>query len=180
MGEGIGKIGEFFRRERERLVAFVERRLADDGDRDAYDLVQDVAASLLARSNPAVEIDNLSAYVNRALRNQIVDVIRGRRSDLSLDAPVGGEEEGLRLMDILPSGQDDPLEELLHAQTDEAFEIALLSLPDRDRDLIVANEFEGRTFRELAEESGEPLGTLLSRKSRAVAKLAAAMAEHKP
>jgi RNA polymerase sigma factor (sigma-70 family) len=180
MSDSIGKITEFFRRERKRLIAFVERRLADAADRDAYDLVQDVVTSMLARSNPAAEIENLSAYVYRALRNQIADAIEGRRKNVSLDTPFEDAEDDLKLMDILPSPEESQLDTLQRHQMEEAFEAALISLPARDRELIVANEFEGRTFRELAEESGEPIGTLLSRKSRAVAKLAVAMAEHKP
>jgi RNA polymerase sigma factor (sigma-70 family) len=179
MGEGIGRIGEFFRRERGRLVAFVERRLSEAGDRDAYDLVQEVAASMLARSNPAAEIENLSAYVFRALRNKIADVLEGRKDTVSLDSPFDDEED-LKLLDVLPSADETPLDALQRRQMEAAFEAALLSLSDAERDLIVANEFEGKTFRELSEESEVPIGTLLSRKSRAVAKLAAAMTEHKP
>lgn len=180
MNEGIGKIGDFFRRERGRLVAFVERRLSEAGDRDAYDLVQDVATSMLARSHPLLEIENLSAYVFRSLRNRIADALESRKDAISLETPMTGEEGDLRLQDVLPSLDDTPLEALQRREREAAFEAALLALPARDRELIIANEFEGRTFRELSEESGEPIGTLLSRKSRAVAKLAALLSEHRP
>jgi len=179
MDTAKGQISEFFGREWERLAGFVRRRLEDAADRDATDLVQDVFATLFERADPTQEIENLSAYVYRSLRNRIVDTMHRRKTHLSLDSPVG-DEEGLRLADILPAPGNSPLDDQLSRQREEAFAAAFEALSDRDRDLIIANEFEGRTFRELSEESGEAIGTLLSRKSRAVARLAAAMAEHNP
>jgi len=179
MSENKGRITEFFRREGARLAGYVRRRLADAADQDATDLVQDVFASIFERVDPTIEIENVSAYVYRSLRNRISDSLRKRRQDLSLDAPLG-EDDGLKLSDILPSPGGNSLDALQRAQLEEAFALAFDELPERDRELIVANEFEGRTFRELSEESGEAIGTLLSRKSRAVARLAAAMAEHNP
>jgi RNA polymerase sigma factor (sigma-70 family) len=179
MDDGKGRITEFFGREWARLAGYVRRRLADSAEEDASDLVQDVFASIFDRDEMASEIENVSAYVYRSLRNRISDSLRSRRHDLSLDAP-SGEDEGLCLADLVPSHDESSLDALQRLQMEEAFRKAFLALPERDRDLIVANEFEGRTFRELAEESGEPIGTLLSRKSRAVARLAAAMVEHNP
>jgi len=179
METGQGQISEFFGREWDRLAGFVRRHLEDSADRDATDLVQDVFASLFERADPIQEIENVSAFVYRSLRNRIVDTIRKRKPHVSFDSPLN-DEEGLCLADILPAPGDSPLDDQLSRQREEAFAAAFEALSDRDRDLIVANEFEGRTFRELSEESGEAIGTLLSRKSRAVARLAAAMAEHNP
>lgn len=179
MDDGKGRITEFFGREWTRLAGYVRRRLTDSAEEDASDLVQDVFASIFDRDEVASEIENISAYVYRSLRNRISDSLRSRRHDLSLDAPLG-EDEGLCLADLVPSPDENSLDAMQRRQMEEAFRKAFLALPERDRDLIVANEFEGRTFRELAEKSGEPIGTLLSRKSRAVARLAAAMVEHNP
>ncbi len=174
-----GRVTEFFGREWARLAGYVRRRLADAADQDATDLVQDVFASIFDRVDPTVEIENISAYVYRSLRNRISDALRSRRHDLSLDAAID-EDEGLRLVDILPSPDENSLDALQRRQMEDAFARAFEALPERDRVLIEANEFEGRTFRELSEASGEAIGTLLSRKSRAVARLAAAMTEHHP
>lgn len=179
MDSGKGQISEFFGREWNRLAGFVRKRLEDAADRDAADIVQDVFASLFEHADPALEIENLSAYVYRSLRNRIVDTLRKRKTHLSLDAHME-EGDDLRLADILPAPGESPLDDQVSRQREEAFAAAFDALPERDRDLIIANEFEGRTFRELSEASGEPVGTLLSRKSRAVARLAAAMTEHNP
>lgn len=179
MNENKGRIAEFFGREWSRLAGYVRRRLEDAADIEASDVVQDVFASVFERSEFSEEIGNVSAYVYRSLRNRIADALHARRHDASLDEPVG-EEDGLRLADVLPSSDPNSLDSLQRRELESAFEKAMLGLPERDRALIVANEFEGRTFRELSEESGEPIGTLLSRKSRAVARLAAAMVEHSP
>jgi RNA polymerase sigma factor (sigma-70 family) len=174
-----GRITEFFGREWARLAGFVRRRLEDSPEEEAGDLLQDVFASLLERADPLEEIENLSAYVYRSLRNRIADSLRRRRVALSLDAPLG-DEDGLRLSDILPDEGEDALDLLQRKEREAAFDAAFRELLERERMLIVANEFEGRTFRELAEELGEPIGTLLSRKSRAVARLAASLSAHHP
>jgi len=175
-----GRIGEFFGREWARLAGYVRRRLDDAAHEDATDLLQDVFASILERADPTMEIENLSAYVYRSLRNRIADSLRKRRNDLSLDAPHGDEEDGLRLSDILPDDEEGSLDQLQRKEREAAFDAAFQELSERERELIIAHEFEGRTFRELSEESGEAIGTLLSRKSRAVARLAASLIEHNP
>jgi RNA polymerase sigma factor (sigma-70 family) len=175
-----GRISEFFGREWARLSGYVRRRLEDSAEEDAADLVQDVFASVFERAEFMGEIENLSAYVYRSLRNRISDSLRRRRKDLSLDAPLADSEEDLRLADVLASDDEDALDALQRRQREEAFEAAFQELSERERELIVANEFEGLAFREISEATGEPVGTLLSRKSRAVAKLAAALVDHDP
>jgi RNA polymerase sigma factor (sigma-70 family) len=141
---------------------------------EAEDLVQDVFAALFERADPLAEVENLSAYVWRSLRNRVIDALRKRRAYVSLDQPLG-EEEGLVLADILASEEPDALEELLEAEELSALAEGLETLDARERELIRQTEFEGRTFRELSEEWRVPIGTLLSRKSRAIRKLAVAM-----
>jgi len=174
MNEATHPLTEFFRREGRRLVSFVRGRIEDSAELEAEDLVQDVFASLWDRSDPLAEVENLSAYVWRSLRNRVVDALRKRRPTLSLDRPLG-DEEGLVLADILASDEPDALEELLEAEELSDLARGLEILDPRERELIRQTEFEGRTFRELSEEWQVPIGTLLSRKSRAIRKLAVAM-----
>ncbi len=174
MNDATHPLTEFFRREGRRLVSFVRGKIQDSAEIEAEDLVQDVFAALFERADPLAEVENLSAYVWRSLRNRVIDALRKRRTYVSLDQPLG-EEEGLVLADILASDGPDALEELLEAEELSALSEGLETLDARERELIRQTEFEGRTFRELSEEWQVPIGTLLSRKSRAIRKLAVAM-----
>jgi len=174
MNDATHPLTEFFRREGRRLVSFVRGRIEDSAELEAEDLVQDVFAALFERADPLAEVENLSAYVWRSLRNRVIDALRKRRPTVSLDQPLG-DEDGLVLADILAADEPDALEELLAAEELSALVEGLDALDPRERELIRQTEFEGRTFRELSEEWQVPIGTLLSRKSRAIRKLAVAM-----
>ena len=178
MDQSKNTLADFFRREGRRLASFVRTKIEDQADLDAEDLVQDVFANLLERADPLSEVENLSAYVWRSLRNRVVDALRRRRNHLSLDEPLAGEED-LTLSDVIAS--DEPNAEMLLESTEDLAGLALAmeSLDPKERELLRQTEFEGRTFRELAEEWEIPIGTLLSRKSRAIRKLALAI-ENQP
>lgn len=174
---GQSSIADFFARESRKLASFVRKRLEDVADVEAEDLVQEVFANLFEKADPLAEIENIPAYVYRSLRNRIVDRIRARKTNVPLDAPAGGE---LSLLDILPHPDPDPHGHLVELQREAAFSAAFAALPETDRRLIEANEFEGRTFQELSKEWQTPMGTLLARKSRAIRRLSVALAEHSP
>lgn len=171
----MSHLSDFFAVEGAKLAAFVRRRLDDAAEMDAEDIVQDVFASLFERADPMAEIGNLSAYVYRSLRNRIIDRIRARKPTQSLETPM---QQGLTLSEIIPHPDGSPLDLLEEQQRQLAFEIAFEQLPMMDRQLIEAHEFEGRSFEEISKDWKMPVGTLLSRKSRAIQKLARAMAEH--
>ena len=102
-------------------------------------------------------------------RNRIVDLFRSKRPG-SLNEPIGAEEEGTQLLleDLLPSADDGP--EAAYARTVllETLEDALEELPEEQREVFVAHELVGTSFRQLADETGISLNTLLSRKRYAV------------
>jgi RNA polymerase sigma factor (sigma-70 family) len=102
MNEATHPLTEFFRREGRRLVSFVRGKIEDSAELEAEDLVQDVFAALFERADPLAEVENLSAYVWRSLRNRVIDALRKRRPTVSLDQPLG-DEDGLVLADILAS-----------------------------------------------------------------------------
>jgi len=170
---------DFFRREGRRLASFVRGKIQDSAEFEAEDLVQDVFAALFERADPLAEVENLSAYVWRSLRNRVVDTLRRRKNHLSLDQPMDGED-GLTLSDMLASEDPGALEELLAEEELAALADSMEILDPRERELIQQTEFEGRTFRELSQEWNVPIGTLLSRKSRAIRKLADAMDIERP
>jgi RNA polymerase sigma factor (sigma-70 family) len=154
----MNRLAEFIRRERDALVGYVRRRIDDAGDQDAEDIVQDVMVNLFSRADPTVPIQNLAAYIYRALRNAIIDRLRKRRETVALSdaAMVSGE---------------DPLEEAERGEMlDLVFE-AMDKLTAGEKAIILATEFEGRSFKDLAKEWDVPLGTLLARKSRALDKI---------
>ena len=151
-------LGEFLRQEREALVGYVRQRIDDAADHEAEDIVQDVVVHLFDRADPSVPIQNLAAYIYRALRNRIVDYFRRRRETLALQEAV------------LASGQNPALEIEKEEILEDVF-AAMEELSSEEKAVILATEMEGRTFKELAEEWGIPLGTLLARKSRALEKI---------
>jgi RNA polymerase sigma factor (sigma-70 family) len=143
---------------RDGLVGYVRRRLGSEALQDAEDIVQDVVVGLFDRSDPTIPIRDLTAYLYGALRNRIVDSFRRRR-------------DSLPLMDEIVSSGGDPSQEFERQQTLEAMFAAMEKLAPEEKAVILATEFEGRSFKELAKEWNVPLGTLLARKSRALEKL---------
>ena len=154
----MSRLAEFLRQERQALIGYVRRRIDDAADHEAEDIVQDVAVHLFDRADPTIPIQNLAAYVYRALRNRIVDFYRRKR-----------ETVGLREAQ-LASGLDLLSEIEKEEMLEDVFE-AMDRLSAEERAVILATEMEGKTFKELAEEWGIPIGTLLARKSRSLEKI---------
>jgi len=169
------QLSAYFGAEWKKLSGWVRRRLSDAGDRESEDIVHDVFATLF-ESDDELPIDNLSAYVYTALRRRVIDRIRRRKPMVSLDAPIPGSDH-LVLSDILPAPAEHPLEAREREELFQALHHALGELDPPSREIIVATEFDGRPFRELSREWDVPIGTLLSRKSRALRRLAVALAE---
>jgi RNA polymerase sigma factor (sigma-70 family) len=171
------KISEFYRSERGKMSAFVRRLVDDAADRDSEDVVQDVMLGLWNASDVAVPIDKLSAYVYRSLRNRVVDILRGRKKTVSIDAPAGaGSSETLG--EIIPDSRYDAARSIENDETrDAVFEVLDILKPD-EREIVFLTEFEGRTFEECSRVLGEPVGTLLSRKSRTMKKIRALLGEY--
>ncbi|MBN2207167.1 MAG: RNA polymerase sigma factor [Candidatus Aminicenantes bacterium] len=152
------ELAEFLREERGTLIGYVRRRIDEAADQDAEDIVQDVIVSLFDRADPTVPIQNLAAFVYRSLRNRIIDRFRKRR-------------ETAELPEDLRDPGPDPLAETERQEALERMFSAMDGLSPDDKGILLATEFEGRSFKDLAEEWGVPLGTLLARKSRALDKI---------
>lgn len=171
-------IGRFFNEEYRAMLAFVRGLIRDAAERDGEDVVQDVMLRLLEAPDPARPIEDLAAYVYRALRNRVVDILRGRRAERSLDA-VEGPDEGISLLDTLVDARFDPARDLERSDVRRALFDAIDTLSDEQREALVLTEFEGWSFRELSEATGTPVGTLLARKSRALARIRGTMEEYR-
>lgn len=157
-----------------RLFGFIRRRV--DSDEDAEDVLQDVWQQLSAQ--PELEaIDQLSAWLYEVARNRIVDRSRKQREALVDDiAPRGEDGESLGLDQFLLS-EDTPEGQYLNRLLWDSLAEALEQLPPEQRHVFVENELEGRTLRELAEESGENIKTLIYRKGAAVQALRLRLAD---
>jgi RNA polymerase sigma factor (sigma-70 family) len=170
------KIGAFFTRERERMVGYVHRLIDDTAERDGEDIVQDVILNIFSKADVTIPIENLTAYVYQALRNRVIDYLRRKRKIVSLDEKVF-EDEALTLSDILPDPRNDRMSEEFRLDIRERLFEALSGLGEEQRAIIIATEFEGRTFKVLSEAWGVPMGTLLARKSRALQKIREAFSD---
>ncbi|MCB1691252.1 MAG: sigma-70 family RNA polymerase sigma factor [Pseudomonadales bacterium] len=162
------RLRSFIEAERQRLVGYVRSLVSETADLDAEDIVQDVLARLIERPEGMIPLDNLAAYVYRSLRNRVIDGVRARRPNVSIDAE---DDDGLRLVDLLRDRRPDALEVL---QTEEGrrelFE-ALAQLSEIERRVVIAHEFEGTGFKAMSAAWNMPVNTLLSHKSRAIRKL---------
>lgn len=160
-------------RERTRLVNFIRRRIRDQDD--AEDILQDVFHEFVQAYRLPAPIEQASAWLFRAARNRIVDRFRKKKEQSLADLP-GSEDEAdseYRLDLTLPAHDAGP--EALYARSLllKALQEALDELPPNQREVFIAHELEGRSFKELAAQSGVALNTLLARKRYAVLHLRA-------
>jgi len=164
------RLSRFLHAEWRRLVRSVRSWLADTAERDAEDVVQDVAVRLLESIELAEPIQDLSAYVYRALRNRVVYLYRRRRP----------ASAGLPLPEELPDARAEAIGAAAGQELRGDLFAAIDRLPEAQRAVFLATELEGSSYRELSEKWGVPIGTLLARKHRAVKALRAALAHLEP
>ena len=161
------RISEAIRLEWARLRNFIRKRVADQGD--AEDILQDVFYELIEAYRLMKPIEQVGAWLFRVARNRITDRFRKQRIEAVQDRSAGGENgEAIRLEDLLPSPEAGPEAAYARSVLIEELEGALGELPEEQRAVFIAHEIEGRSFKELAAESGVSVNTLLSRKRYAV------------
>ncbi len=167
MAEQDQRISEAIDRDKNRLRNFIRRRVADPSD--AEDILQEVFYELVETYRLMKPIEQVGAWLFRVARNRITDLFRKRKPEASTnDLVVAEEEEFLTLEDLLPSRDAGP--EAAYARTVLLAELedALEELPEEQREVFLAHEVEGRSFKDLAVETGLSVNTLLSRKHYAV------------
>jgi len=161
------RISDVVKREQSRLRNFIRRRVPDP--LDAEDILQDVFYRLVEANRLLMPIEHVTGWLFRVARNRITDLFRKKEPEnFSEIEPADEEGELLQFEDLLPSPDAGP--EALYARgllLDE-LEVALSELPKEQREVFVAHEFDGRSFKEMAAETGESVNTLLSRKRYAV------------
>ena len=161
------QISEIVAEQRSRLRNFIRRRVPDPSD--AEDIVQEVFYELVEANRLLMPIEHVTGWLFRVARNRITDLFRKKKPVAFSDAAINGEDgELLRIEDLLPSPDAGPEALYFRNVLLEELEFALDELPDEQREVFVAHELEGRSFKELSAESGVSVNTLLSRKRYAV------------
>ena len=156
-------ITEAVERDQPRLRNFIRRQVADTSE--AEDILQDVFHELIEAYRMMKPIEHVTAWLFTVARNRITGMFR-RKKPASLIAPA--DEEGGTLEDLLPSAEAGPEAEYARSLLLDALEEAMEELPESQREVFVAYEVMGQSFKEISEETGVSVNTLLSRKRYAV------------
>jgi RNA polymerase sigma factor (sigma-70 family) len=160
-------ISEIVAEEGTRLRNFIRRRVPDPAD--AEDIAQEVFYELVEASHLLMPIEHVTGWLFRVARNRITDLFRKKKPENFIDAAIEDEDgELLRIEDLLPSPDAGPEALYVRNVLLEELELALDELPEEQRDVFVAHEIEGRSFKEMSAETGVSVNTLLSRKHYAV------------
>ncbi|HZG22293.1 MAG TPA: sigma-70 family RNA polymerase sigma factor [Herbaspirillum sp.] len=157
-------------RERSRLGGFIRRRVADAGE--AEDILQEVFYEFVQAYRLPEPIEQVSAWLFRVARNRIIDRFRKKKEEPlpeSRDAEdFDGADQAWRLDLLLPASEDGPEAAYARAALITALQEALEELPEAQREVFIAHELDGKSFKEMAADSGTSLNTLLARKRYAV------------
>ncbi|HSS22475.1 MAG TPA: RNA polymerase sigma factor [Pyrinomonadaceae bacterium] len=167
MSDQNTEISAIVAEERSRLRNFIRRRVLDDAD--VEDIVQEVFYELVQANRLLMPIDHVTGWLFRVARNRITDLFRKKKPE-RFSETIAADESGelLQIEDLLPSPDAGPEARYVRGVLLEELELALDELPEEQREVFIAHEIEGRSFKELAGESGVNINTLLARKRYAV------------
>jgi RNA polymerase sigma factor (sigma-70 family) len=167
MAEQDNQIAAVIAEERPRLRNFIRRRVPNESE--VEDLLQEVFFELVEAHRLLKPIDYVTGWLFRVARNRITDLFRRKTPELFADQ-MHEDEEGdlLNMEDLLPSSDEGPEALYLRSVLLDELELALAELPAEQREVFVAHELEGHSFKELSAASGVNVNTLLSRKRYAV------------
>lgn len=159
------KLSTFFSEEYRSLRAYAQSRIDNATDRDAEDIVQDVALKVFSRANGNLPIENIAGFVYRSIRNKVVDILRTRKLETR---NVEDEHQQITSLAEEVFGEEEPP---YGPKLNEALKTAITNLKPPYRDIIIAIDFEGYSYREVSQETQIPEGTLMSRRHRAISLL---------
>lgn len=158
--ENNKKLKDFFSSEYHSLKGYVNARIRDNVNRDAEDIIQDVALKLFAGADRYAPINNVAGFVYRSIKNKIIDVMRTTKKTETVEV----NEEFLDLAEIFQPPSGDEFSDTLNSVLKECIN----DLKPGYKDIIIAIDFEGYTYKEISQETGIPEGTLMSRRHRAI------------
>ena len=161
------RLSEAIEREQPRLRNFIRKRVPNAGD--AEDILQEIFYELVEAYRLMKPVEQVGAWLFRVARNRIVDLFRKRKREASVTDPMAVEEsDWVILEDLLPSRDAGPEAAYARSVLLEELDAAFDELSEEQREVFIAHELEGRSFKELAAETGLSVNTLLSRKHYAV------------
>jgi RNA polymerase sigma factor (sigma-70 family) len=173
------RVFEFFAAENKKLKNYVYSKIHSISEMDAEDIVEDVMLGFLNRVGSSGRVDNLSAYIYRSLHNKIVDYYRSSSRTTSLQSFLDEDGE-VPLIELLSDNAFNVSSEAEKKEFMQRLGQAISKLEPKQRAVFVATEMKGKSFKELSQEWQEPMGTLLSRKCRAVKALQEMLKDLKP
>jgi RNA polymerase sigma factor (sigma-70 family) len=167
MAERDLRISEIVAEQRARLRNFIRRRVPDPSD--AEDIAQEVFYELVEANRLLMPIEHVTGWLYRVARNRIIDLFRKKKPERFSDAAVENEDgEILQVEDLLPSPDAGPEALYIRGVLLDELELAIEALPEEQREVFIAHEIDGRSFKELSAETGIGMSTLLSRKRYAI------------
>jgi RNA polymerase sigma factor (sigma-70 family) len=158
-------ISDAMERDQPRLRSFIRKHIADRNE--AEDILQDVFYELIETYRMMKPVEHVTAWLFRVARNRMVDLFR-RKKPNSLNTPASAETDADTLEDLLPSSDAGPEAAYARSLLLDALEEALEELPAAQREVFVAHELMGQSFKDISAETGLSINTLLSRKRYAV------------
>jgi RNA polymerase sigma factor (sigma-70 family) len=159
------RISEVVEREQSRLRNFIRRRVPNALDTE--DILQDVFFELVEATRLLMPIEHVTGWLFRVARNRITDLFRKKKPE-AFSEVVDEDDELRQLEELLPSPDAGPDALFARQVLLDELESAIDELPEEQRAVFVAHEFEGRSFKEISAETGVSINTLLSRKRYAV------------
>ena len=163
----------FFNDEYHSLKVFARSRIDNTADRDAEDIIQEVALKIFSRADSSSPIDNIAGFVYNALRNKIIDIMRTRKKAYSIEEEM--EQRMHEFSELFYGNSDNTYSDTMQSDLKQA----IIALKPIYKDIIIAIDFEGYTYKEISLETGIPEGTLMSRRHRALSILLTALENKK-
>lgn len=155
----------FFNEEYGSLRSYVKSKIRDTSEQDAEDIVQDVALRIFSRPEDAIPITNVGGFVYNAIRNRIIDIMRGKK-----EKKLPSEEIDRQWREFAEFFYGDA-DNSYSTEMEQALKKAVEDLKPVYRDIVIAIDFEGYNYKQIAERTGIPAGTLMSRRHRAMSEL---------
>jgi RNA polymerase sigma factor (sigma-70 family) len=170
MADQDQRISEAIERDRSRLRNFIRRRVPDR--EDAEDVLQDVFYELVEAYRLMKPVEQVTAWLFGVARNRITDLFRKKKREALRSEPalatMAEDREVLQLVELLPSPDAGPDALYARGVLLEEMDAALDELPEEQREVFIAHELMGQSFKEIAAQTGVSVNTLLSRKHYAV------------
>ncbi|WP_296381953.1 RNA polymerase sigma factor [Winogradskyella sp.] len=164
--ENSKKLNTFFNEEYTSLKSYVKSNLKASVNKDAEDIIQDVALKLFTSADRYSPINNVAGFVYHAIKNKIIDVMRASKKN-KVDYESQNEAKLIEFVNLIYEVPSD----LYPEQMKHQLKVAIINLKPNYRDIIIAIDFEGYTYKEVEQETGIPIGTLMSRRHRAISLL---------